>query len=107
LQQSFRTDTVVCIPECDIQQMTEWFPLSCCKCDAFFLIFIPDVFRLGDNIFASVVCVKYINLFFKYCNYILKRNCILGQAFLRVLRFLPVNIIPPLLSKLVSSGEQT
>jgi hypothetical protein len=23
LQQSFRTDTVVCIPECDIQQMTE------------------------------------------------------------------------------------
>jgi hypothetical protein len=29
----------------------------------------------------------------------------LGQGFLRVPRFSPVNIIPPLLSKLVSSGE--
>jgi hypothetical protein len=29
----------------------------------------------------------------------------LGQVFLRVLRFYPVNIIPPSLSKLVSSGE--
>jgi hypothetical protein len=29
----------------------------------------------------------------------------LGQVFLRVLRFSPVNIIPPLLSKLISSGE--
>jgi hypothetical protein len=29
----------------------------------------------------------------------------LGQAFLRVLRFSPVNIIPPSLSKLMSSGE--
>jgi hypothetical protein len=83
----------------------QWFPLSCSKYDAFFLIFIPDVFRLGDNIFASVVYVKYINLFFKYCNCISNRNCVLGQAFLRVLRFLPVNIIPPLLSKLISSGE--
>jgi hypothetical protein len=29
----------------------------------------------------------------------------LGQVFLRVLRFSPVNIIPPSLSKLISSGE--
>jgi hypothetical protein len=29
----------------------------------------------------------------------------LGQIFLRVLRFSPVNIIPPSLSKLISSGE--
>jgi hypothetical protein len=29
----------------------------------------------------------------------------LGQVFLWVLRFFPVNIIPPSLSKLISSGE--
>jgi hypothetical protein len=29
----------------------------------------------------------------------------LGQVFLRVLRFFPVSIIPPSLSKLISSGE--
>jgi hypothetical protein len=29
----------------------------------------------------------------------------LGQVSLRVLRFSPVNIIPPSLSKLISSGE--
>jgi hypothetical protein len=29
----------------------------------------------------------------------------LGYVFLRVLRFFPVNIIPPSLSKLISSGE--
>jgi hypothetical protein len=29
----------------------------------------------------------------------------LGQVFLRVLRFSPVDIIPPSLSKLMSSGE--
>jgi hypothetical protein len=28
-----------------------------------------------------------------------------GQVFLRVLRFSPVNIIPPSLSELISSGE--
>jgi hypothetical protein len=40
-----------------------------------------------------------------YC--IINGNCILRQAFLRVLRFLPVNNIPPLLSKLISSGGWT
>jgi hypothetical protein len=29
----------------------------------------------------------------------------LGQVFLRVLRFSPVDIIPPSLSRLISSGE--
>jgi hypothetical protein len=34
-----------------------------------------------------------------------KKKVALGQVFLRVLRFSPVNIIPPSLSKLISSGE--